>query len=315
MKRLKSHYSEQQSQNKLIEEPAENARYAKTLASALLQLCGCHCSLVTPRVAILSKMKEQIAKDTQRTLQNKSYETIHRLSSLLIDFLHLKTFQSTLRAIILIFLFSSYFTKLQIGSPPKTLNVVIDTGSDLTWVKCANYVMQTSRNFYNVFESSTAVSCAQESSCTFDMHYKDGSRSSGYYVSDIIHFSTFLPNSSRSQFSSRVVFGCSTMNTIDSDVDGIIGLGRAKESLQSQLFAQHISSTAISHCLTSEGGGGYLIMGEVVEQGITYIPLIPSESKYIVSMESISLNRKQIASTYFPGTSAPPAEPKPIKIA
>uniref|UniRef100_A0A7N0ZVZ9 Peptidase A1 domain-containing protein n=1 Tax=Kalanchoe fedtschenkoi TaxID=63787 RepID=A0A7N0ZVZ9_KALFE len=229
-------------------------------------------------------------------------------------------------------LFSSYMTKLQIGSPPKVLNVVIDTGSDLTWVDCSNVkvlpffvlsdchnlelikylcdntgniFMQTRPNFYNLLESRTSKisSCEEGSRCTFDVSYKDGSASSGYYVSDNINFSSFLPNSSPSHFSSRVIFGCSTMRTVNPKVDGILGLGRGKDSLPSQLSAQQVSPEVISHCLAREGGGGYLIMGEVVEVGITYTPLIPSKSLYNVDLESISVNGMQIKSTTSPGNS------------
>lgn len=35
------------------------------------------------------------------------------------------------------FLYRLYFTKIQIGTPPKDYHVQIDTGSDLLWVNCA----------------------------------------------------------------------------------------------------------------------------------------------------------------------------------
>lgn len=59
-------------------------------------------------------------------------------------------------------------------------------------------------------------------------------------------------------------------------IDGIIGLGRAKESIVSQLFTRNMAPKVISHCL-GQKGDGYALLGEAVEDGFSYSPLIPSE--------------------------------------
>ena len=76
---------------------------------------------------------------------------------------------------------------------------------------------------------------------------------------------------------------CSTSQTGDltkSDraVDGIFGFGQQGLSVISQLSSQGITPKTFSHCLKgSNGGGGVLVLGEIVEPNIVYSPLVPSQ--------------------------------------
>ncbi|CAD5324696.1 unnamed protein product [Arabidopsis thaliana] len=90
-----------------------------------------------------------------------------------------------------------YYTTVQIGTPPRELDVVIDTGSDLVW----------NVTFFDPGASSSAVKlacsdkrcssdlqkksrCSLLESCTYKVEYGDGSVTSGYYISDLISFDT-----------------------------------------------------------------------------------------------------------------------------
>ena len=64
----------------------------------------------------------------------------------------------------------------------------------------------------------------------------------------------------------------------DRAVDGIFGFGQQDMSVISQLSSQGITPKVFSHCLKGDGGGGgILVLGEIVEEDIVYSPLVPSQ--------------------------------------
>ncbi|KAG6744138.1 hypothetical protein POTOM_052848 [Populus tomentosa] len=197
-----------------------------------------------------------------------------------------------------------YFTKVKLGSPPREFNVQIDTGSDVLW----NWknkprlprgtlfaLMQIQLNFFDSSSSSTAgqVHCS-------DPIY--GSGTSGYYVSDTLYFEAILGESLVVNSSALIVFGCSTYQSgdlimTDKAVDGIFGFGRGELSIISQLSTHGITPRVFSHCLKGEGiGGGILVLGEILEPGMVYSPLVPSQnlsrSHYNLNLQSIVVNGK-----------------------
>uniref|UniRef100_A0A2N9GW36 Peptidase A1 domain-containing protein n=1 Tax=Fagus sylvatica TaxID=28930 RepID=A0A2N9GW36_FAGSY len=221
------------------------------------------------------------------------------------------------------FLVGLYYTKVQLGSPPKEFYVQIDTGSDVLWVqyaamdfknKCLVF-LQIPLNLFDTGSSSTAslVSCSdrrcsvgvqssdascssQNNQCSYAFQYGDGSGTSGYYVSDLLYFDTILGGSLTSNSSAQIVFGCSTSQTGDltkSDraVDGIFGFGQQDMSVVSQLASLGVAPKAFSHCLRGdEAGGGILVLGEIIEPNIVYTPLVPSQPHYNLNLQSISVN-------------------------
>ena len=76
---------------------------------------------------------------------------------------------------------------------------------------------------------------------------------------------------------------CSTSQTgdltkPDRAVDGIFGFGQQGLSVISQLSSQGITPNAFSHCLNGgNGGGGILVLGQIVEPNLVYTPLVPSQ--------------------------------------
>ncbi|XVE79342.1 hypothetical protein DITRI_Ditri14bG0050500 [Diplodiscus trichospermus] len=218
------------------------------------------------------------------------------------------------------FLVGLYFTKLQLGSPPREFYVQIDTGSDVLWIGCNSCNgcpeysgLQIQLNLYDPGSSSTAslVSCSdrrcsagvqssdsgcssQSNQCSYVFQYGDGSGTSGYYVSDLLHFDTILEGSMIANSTAPIMFGCSVLQTGDltkSDraVDGIFGLGQRSLSVISQLSLQGITPRVFSHCLKGNGGGGILVFGEILEPNIVYTPLVPSQPHYNLDLRSISV--------------------------
>ncbi|XP_061345392.1 aspartic proteinase 36 [Gastrolobium bilobum] len=226
-----------------------------------------------------------------------------------------------------------YFTKVQLGTPPVEFYVQIDTGSDVLWVGCSscNGCPQTSGlqiqlNFFDPTRSSTSssISCSdqrcnggiqtsdascssQNNQCSYTFQYGDGSGTSGYYVSDMMHLDTIFQGAVTTNSSAPVVFGCSNQQTGDltkSDraVDGIFGFGQQSMSVISQLSSQGIAPRVFSHCLKGDSsGGGILVLGEIVEPNIVYTPLVASQPHYNLNLQSISVNGQalQIDSSVF----------------
>ncbi|KAI3511865.1 hypothetical protein L1887_19025 [Cichorium endivia] len=220
-----------------------------------------------------------------------------------------------------------YYTKLHLGSPPKQYYVQIDTGSDVLWVSCSSCKgcprssgLQIPIQFYDPSSSSTAslISCSDQqcllgtqssdsscsgsnNQCSYTFQYGDGSGTSGYYVSDLIHLDTIVGNSIPSNASASIVFGCSTSQTGDltkSDraVDGIFGFGQQGLSVIAQLSSQGIAPDAFSHCLVGSGaGGGILVLGQIIEPNMVYTPLIASQPHYNLNLLSISVNGQTLS--------------------
>jgi len=117
----------------------------------------------------------------------------------------------------------------------------------------------------------------------YKFQYGDGSGTSGYYVSDSMHFDTVVGNGMILNSSAEVLFGCSNTQTGDltkSDraVDGVLGLGQAELSVVSQLSSIGASPKVFSHCLKgTDKGGGILVLGEIVEPGIVYTPIVKGQ--------------------------------------
>lgn len=64
----------------------------------------------------------------------------------------------------------------------------------------------------------------------------------------------------------------------DRAVDGIFGFGQQGMSVISQLASQGLAPRVFSHCLKGEnGGGGILVLGEIVEPNMVFTPLVPSQ--------------------------------------
>ncbi|XP_072956845.1 aspartic proteinase 36 [Typha angustifolia] len=223
-----------------------------------------------------------------------------------------------------------YFTRVKLGNPTKEFYVQIDTGSDILWVTCnpcngcpSSSGLNIQLESFDPDKSSTAsrITCADDtcttalqtgeavcsasgsssSLCGYSFQYGDGSGTSGYYVSDALYFDTVMGNEQTANSSATIVFGCSNsqsgdLTKSDRAVDGIFGFGQHDLSVISQLYSSGVSPKVFSHCLKgSDNGGGILVIGEIVEPGIVYTPLVPSQPHYNLNLESIAVNGQTLA--------------------
>ncbi|XP_074276037.1 aspartic proteinase 36-like isoform X2 [Silene latifolia] len=218
-----------------------------------------------------------------------------------------------------------YYTKVQLGTPPQEFNVQIDTGSDVLWVGCSGCTgCPTTTNLKDVHlgafnpsgsSSASVIPCSDKrcsmgapsadalcdsaNHCAYQFKYGDGSGTEGYYVSDVLHLTTVGGNP-KSNSSVKVIFGCSVtqsgdLSKTDRAVDGIFGLGQQAMSVVSQLSSKGVAPAAFSHCLRGdENGGGVLVFGSIVDPGIVYTPLVPSQPHYNLDLQSISINNQKL---------------------
>ncbi|KAA0025316.1 aspartic proteinase-like protein 2 [Cucumis melo var. makuwa] len=212
-----------------------------------------------------------------------------------------------------------YFTKVKLGNPEREFNVQIDTGSDILWVTCSpcDGCPETSGlgielNLFDTTKSSsarvlpctdpicaavstTADQClSQIDHCSYTFHYRDRSGTSGFYVTDSMHFDILLGESTIANSSATIVFGCSIYQYGDltratKALDGIFGFGQGEFSVISQLSSRGITPKVFSHCLKGgENGGGILVLGEILEPSIVYSPLIPSQYVFYLVKDLIT---------------------------
>lgn len=156
------------------------------------------------------------------------------------------------------------------GTPAQTAAIILDTGSDLSWIQCkpcsGHCYRQHDPDFDPAKSSSyAAVPCGTPvcaaaggmcngTTCLYGVQYGDGSSTTGVLSRDTLTFN------SSSKFTG-FTFGCGEKNIGDfGEVDGLLGLGRGKLSLPSQ--AAPSFGGVFSYCLPSYNTTpGYLNIG------------------------------------------------------
>nr|XP_010908909.2 protein ASPARTIC PROTEASE IN GUARD CELL 2-like [Elaeis guineensis] len=179
-----------------------------------------------------------------------------------------------------------YFVRVGVGSPPREQYMVIDSGSDITWVQCqpcsqcyhqADPVFDPaqSASFYSIGCDSAvcglldrAASC-QAGWCRYEVSYGDGSYTKGAMAMEML---TFGPTEVR-----NVAIGCGHHNRgLFVGAAGLLGLGGGPMSFMGQLGGQ--TGGAFSYCLASRGMEmpGSLVFGRgaAVPIGATWVQLI-----------------------------------------
>ncbi|KAI3931727.1 hypothetical protein MKW92_049437 [Papaver armeniacum] len=212
-----------------------------------------------------------------------------------------------------------YYTKLGIGTPSQDYFLLVDTGSDVSWVNCINCnpcANQTEIDglklkLYDPQRSSTStkVSCGDPfcsymnngpacssdgGSCEYHLEYADASESAGYLVTDTILFDQVAGNHQTTFASSPITFGCGVQQSGNlvspkGALDGIVGFGAATTSILSQLASTGKVRKKFAHCLDGKRGGGIFVIGEVMQPKLRTTPLVAHQTHYNVIMESVQV--------------------------
>lgn len=170
---------------------------------------------------------------------------------------------------------ANYVTSLRLGTPATDLVVELDTGSVRSWVQCkpcADCYEQhdpvfdpTRSSTYSAvpcgarecqeFGSSSHNCSSETTKCPYEVSYDDDSYTVGDVARDTL---TLSPADTVPGF----VFGCGHSNAgTFGEIDGLLGLGRGKASLPSQVAARY-GGGGFSYCLpSSPSAAGYLSFG------------------------------------------------------
>ncbi|XP_006662788.1 aspartic proteinase Asp1-like [Oryza brachyantha] len=193
-----------------------------------------------------------------------------------------------------------FFITMNIGDPAKPYYLDIDTGSILTWLQCdapCQHCNKVPHPLYKPTKSKLVKCkeqrcadlqsdvgkpkrCGPQSQCDYAIHYVDGS-SVGVLIVDRFSLRGNGTNPT------DIAFGCGYDQgeenyNVATPVDGMVGLGRGRVTLLTQLKSQGvISKHVVGHCLSSKGGG-FLFFGDamVPTSGITWFPMNRGHKHY-----------------------------------
>ncbi|KAJ3682714.1 hypothetical protein LUZ60_012941 [Juncus effusus] len=179
---------------------------------------------------------------------------------------------------------------LQVGSPPQNVSMVLDTGSELSWLVCNSSYNDSFKSFsshtFNRIPCNSAIcrnqsrdlpippSCDQTTqTCHVSISYADMSTSSGVLSSDQFHISNAGTNSTLQP----VLFGCmdSTYDSTQTFTTGLLGMNRGSLS-----FVTQTGIKRFSYCISDRDDSGILLLGGLPNSSLpftlplNYTPLI-----------------------------------------
>lgn len=201
-----------------------------------------------------------------------------------------------------------YFSRVGIGSPARQLYMVLDTGSDVTWVQCqpcADCYQQSDPVFDPSLSASyAAVSCDSQrcrdldtaacrnatGACLYEVAYGDGSYTVGDFATETLTLGDSTPVG-------NVAIGCGHDNEgLFVGAAGLLALGGGPLSFPSQ-----ISASTFSYCLVDRDSpaASTLQFGDgAAEAGTVTAPLVRSprtSTFYYVALSGISVGGQPLA--------------------
>ncbi|CAO1946552.1 unnamed protein product [Urochloa humidicola] len=178
----------------------------------------------------------------------------------------------------------SLTVSLAVGTPPQNVTMVLDTGSELSWLLCAPSRQQgnasaTAASFHpRASRTFAAVPCgsAQCSSrdlpappscdgatrrCRVSLSYADGSASDGDLATDV-----FAVGDAPAL---RSAFGCMS-SAYDSSPDGVATAGLLGMNRGALSFVSQASTRRFSYCISDRDDAGVLLLGH---SDLPFLPL------------------------------------------
>ncbi|KAL3523439.1 hypothetical protein ACH5RR_016273 [Cinchona calisaya] len=189
-----------------------------------------------------------------------------------------------------------YFVQVNLGLPSKPYFLDPDTGSDLTWVQCDAPCVHCTKAPHPPYRPTNDLvackdplcaslhsgdyECDNPGQCDYEVEYADGGSSLGVLVKDA--FSLNLTSGIR--LSPRLAFGCGydqLAGASSHPLDGILGLGKGKSSILSQLHNQGLVRNVVGHCLSGKGGGFLFFGDELYDSSRVYwTPMSQDSAKH-----------------------------------
>ncbi|XP_020589116.1 aspartic proteinase CDR1-like [Phalaenopsis equestris] len=214
---------------------------------------------------------------------------------------------------------ASHLMRFSIGTPPVQVLAVMDTGSDLTWLRClpCSDCLTRKVHLFNPFLSSSFQSLpptsqkrklfnptasAETPFCSYEYCYGDGSFSSGILSTETL---TFESTNGEPISIPDMIFGCGYNNSpsFDGELFGLAGLGGMSFSLASQISKlTPDTNQRFSYCLspfqdnTSTSFMNFGAKAVVSGRNVVSTPLVEKEDKtfYFVTLEAISIGGRKL---------------------
>ncbi|GLT44451.1 hypothetical protein SLA2020_183590 [Shorea laevis] len=185
----------------------------------------------------------------------------------------------------------NYVVQLGFGTPKRDFNLILDTGSNATWIKCkpCRHCGKPKTIFDPNSSSTFRKTHCNESNCSFGSGYLDNSSFEGFWASDTL---TISPPHPIQNFN----FVCVNKTGIK-DASGLLALGQGDNSLVSQT-----GTNVFCHCLPSEHATGYLLFDSEARKrcrvkNFTALKPQKDNGRYMVNFTGISIGNKTFTTT------------------
>lgn len=202
-----------------------------------------------------------------------------------------------------------YFTRLGVGTPPRYVYMVLDTGSDVVWLQCAPcrkcytqadpvFDPSKSRSFAGISCGSPlcrkldSPGCNQRKMCLYQVSYGDGSFTTGEFSTETLTF--------RRTRIGRVALGCGHDNEgLFVGAAGLLGLGRGRLSFPSQTGIRF--NRKFSYCLADRSASSKpssMVFGDsAVSRTARFTPLLTNpklDTFYYLELLAISVGGSRV---------------------
>ncbi|CAK7354684.1 unnamed protein product [Dovyalis caffra] len=202
-----------------------------------------------------------------------------------------------------------YNVTLNIGQPPKPYFLDVDTGSDLTWLQCDAPCVQCTEAphpYYRPSKNLVACEdpicqslhsngdhrCENPGQCDYEVEYADGGSSLGVLVRDAFN----LNFTSEIRQSPVLALGCGYDQLPGGSyhpIDGVLGLGRGKSTIVSQLSSQGLVRNVVGHCLSGRGGGFLFFGNDLYDSSrVAWTPMSPNAKHYSPGFAELTFDGK-----------------------
>jgi hypothetical protein len=163
------------------------------------------------------------------------------------------------------------------------------------------------QDFCVIANGGLPPTCPSASSpCGYSIAYGDGSSTTGFFVTDTLHYNQVSGNAQTALANTSITFGCVSLykpvcssillfagpahdsafvcrcgakiggdlGSSNQALDGILGFGQANSSMLSQLANAGKVTKIFAHCLDTVNGGGIFAIGNVVQPKVKTTPLV-----------------------------------------
>ncbi|XVE77287.1 hypothetical protein DITRI_Ditri13aG0050200 [Diplodiscus trichospermus] len=202
-----------------------------------------------------------------------------------------------------------YFTRLGVGTPPRYLYMVLDTGSDVVWVQCSPckkcysqsdpiFDPTKSRSFSGIpcgsslCRSLDSSGCNRRRMCLYQVSYGDGSVTFGDFSTETLTFRRTKVGS--------VALGCGHDNEgLFVGAAGLLGLGRGRLSFPSQTGRRF--NRKFSYCLVDRSASSRpssMLFGDAaIPRAALFTPLLTNpklDTFYYLELLGISVGGARV---------------------